>query len=97
MEAYFDVLYKDRFEELFKGTWIYEHPTDERGKYLVLTFNFSVVDPDSDKMGESFLHHTRGRALSFLRKYAEYLIKDLEYVRKVVEESRSASDILHGG
>jgi hypothetical protein len=94
MEAYFDILYEDRFEELFKGTWIYEDPTDERGKYLVLTFNFSVVDPDTDKMEESFLHHIRGRALSFLRKYAEYLIKDQEYARKVVEESRSASDIL---
>ncbi|MCP5048663.1 MAG: AAA family ATPase, partial [bacterium] len=23
MESYFDVNYKDRFEELYKGTWIY--------------------------------------------------------------------------
>jgi len=37
MEAYYDVFYKNRFEEFFKGTWIYDHPTDERGKYLVLS------------------------------------------------------------
>jgi hypothetical protein len=34
MEAYYDVFYKDRFEEFFKGTWIYNHPTEERGKDL---------------------------------------------------------------
>jgi hypothetical protein len=28
MEAYFDIFYRERFEELFKGTWIYDHPTD---------------------------------------------------------------------
>lgn len=94
MEAYFDVYYKDRFDELFKDTWIYEQPTDERGKYLVLTFNFSVVDPDPAKMEESFLHHIKGRALSFQRKYAEYFIKDREYTGKIIETARSASDIL---
>lgn len=46
MESYYDVYFKDRFEELFKGTWIYDHPTGERGKYLVLGFNFSAVDPN---------------------------------------------------
>jgi hypothetical protein len=31
MEAYYDIYYKDRFDELFKGTFIYDNPTDERG------------------------------------------------------------------
>lgn len=33
MEAYYDVYYNKRFEELFKGTWIFENPTKERGIY----------------------------------------------------------------
>ncbi len=94
MEAYYDVYYKDRFEEFFKGTWIYENPTKERGAYLVLKFNFSMVDPALDRVEDSFLNHVRGRALSFLRRYSNYLIKDLEYFKKSIEASRSTVDIL---
>jgi len=95
MEAYYDVFYKDRFEEFFKGTWIYDNPTGERGSYLVLSLNFSMVEPDPDKMEASFLNHVRGRARSFLRKYAVHLIEDRdEYIWKNIEENRSASNIL---
>ena len=45
MEAYYDILYKDRFEEFFRDTWIHGHPTKERGKYLVLSLNFSLTTP----------------------------------------------------
>ncbi|MCP5105771.1 MAG: AAA family ATPase, partial [bacterium] len=94
MSTYYDIHYQDRFEEFFKGTWIYERPTGEKNKYLVLTFNFSLVDPDPKKIETSFLHHVRGRAHSFLRKYAEYFIEDREYADKIIEESNSAPDIL---
>ncbi|NIM12324.1 MAG: AAA family ATPase [Candidatus Aminicenantes bacterium] len=94
MEVYYDVYYKDRFEEFFKGSWIYDNSTNERGKYLTLSFNFSEVEPAADRMEMSFLNHIQGRALAFLRKYPDYLIEDLEYFRHTIEESRSASDIL---
>jgi hypothetical protein len=96
MQAYFDISYKDRFEELFKGTWIYEHPTDERGKYLVLVLNFSVVDPNLDKMEASFLNHVQTNAVVFIQKYSDYLSvsPQKDYLSKKIEESQSASDIL---
>ncbi|UCH93897.1 MAG: AAA family ATPase [Candidatus Aminicenantes bacterium] len=94
MEAYYDVYYKDRFEELFKGTEIYNNPTGERGTYLVLKFNFSMVNPALDKVEDSFLNHVQGIALSFVRKYANYLVTDLDYYRKKIEQSRTASDVL---
>ncbi len=56
MEAYYDVYYKDRFEELFKGTWIHNNPTEKRGTYLVLKFNFSMVDPAVDRVESSFFN-----------------------------------------
>ncbi|MCP5108115.1 MAG: AAA family ATPase, partial [bacterium] len=59
MQAYYDVFYKDRFEEFFKDTWIYDHPTGEKGSYLVLTFNFSVVEPDPAKVETSFHNHVQ--------------------------------------
>jgi hypothetical protein len=50
MATYYDVLNKDRFEELFKGTVGYNNPTEEQGKYLVLSLNFSSVDPSVNRL-----------------------------------------------
>jgi hypothetical protein len=96
MEAYYDVFYKDRFKEFFKGTWIYDQPTDDRGKYLVLSLNFSVVEPDPGKMETSFSNHVRGEAVYFIQKYSDYLStnKKMSYYSKTIEESSSATDIL---
>ena len=43
LESYYDVRYADRFDFFFKGTDIGANPTDERGKYLILKFDFSEV------------------------------------------------------
>ena len=94
MEAYYDVFYKDRFEELFKGTGIYKKPTEERSSYLVLKFNFSMVDSDVDNVETSFLEQIQGTALSFIRKYSDHLLEDKDYFVRTIEKSRSASDIL---
>ncbi|MCK4765516.1 MAG: AAA family ATPase [Candidatus Aminicenantes bacterium] len=99
MVAYYDLYYKDRFEEFFKGTWIYDHPTGEQGQYLLLTFNFSAVDAVPDKIETSFLDHVRGTVLDFLDKYSDILSSGREHIIhevlvKNIEESRSASDIL---
>ncbi len=94
LEYYYDIHHNDRFDELFSGTWIYENPTPERGKYLVLSFNFSQVEPAVNKLETSFIKHTKSRALSFLRKYAAQLIKDVNFTQKTIEESQSPADIL---
>lgn len=93
MESYYDVHYKDRFSEFFKGTWIHDNPTKERNTHLVLSFNFSVVEPDPDKMEASFLNHVRSRARSFLGKYENRLGKNVGLVSETIESSRSGSDI----
>jgi hypothetical protein len=96
MEAYYDVFYKDRFEEFFKGTWIYDHPTDERGKYLVLSLNFSGVEPEPAKMETSFLNHVQNSAVYFIQRYNHFLAAKpkRDYFAKKIENSESASDIL---
>ncbi|MCP5046630.1 MAG: AAA family ATPase, partial [bacterium] len=95
MAAYYDVLYKDRFEELFKGTAIYEHPTDEQGKYLVLSLNFSQVATDGDQTESSFVNHVRDQAVDFVRRYHDRLSANnkLDYFSKNIESGTSASDI----
>jgi hypothetical protein len=96
MEAYYDVYYKDRFQEFFQDTWIYHHPTEEKGSYLVLSLNFSVVEPHQDKMETSFTNHVRAETVDFIRKYSDYLSsnKKMDYYSNIIEESSSAPDIL---
>ncbi|HLP60653.1 MAG TPA: AAA family ATPase, partial [Candidatus Deferrimicrobium sp.] len=94
LQGYYDVHFKERFDELYKGTWIYTHPTAERGAYLVLPFNFSAIDPGRDKIDASFLNHVQGQAHSFVLKYSQYLGKDKDYLLEKIEASRSGSDIL---
>jgi len=44
LEAYYDVYYKSQFNDIFKDTYILEHPTEEKSKYYILKFDFSAVD-----------------------------------------------------
>ncbi|MCP5046174.1 MAG: AAA family ATPase, partial [bacterium] len=95
MEVYFDVHYKDRFDQLFQGTWIHKNPTGERGKYLVLSLNFSAVDPHPKRLDASFLNNIKTKVKSFLRKYADYLDPDdKKELREELKTIGSAADIL---
>ncbi|MCP4215776.1 MAG: AAA family ATPase [bacterium] len=96
MEYYYDVHCKDHFDELFKGTWIHANPTEERNRYMVLSFNFSEIAPDPAHLEFSFLDLVRGAALSFISKYEEELrtSKKLDYYSQLIEASTAPADIL---
>jgi len=49
LEHYYDLLAAPQFEALFKGLWIYDHPTPERNAHLILRFDFSSVDTSGDE------------------------------------------------
>ncbi len=74
LECYYDIGRKDRFEELFGGTYIGENPTPEKNSLLVLRFNFSVVSVSDDgkKIEESFDSICKGATSIFLTQYKEY-------------------------
>lgn len=93
MEAYYDLHYKDRFEELFKDRAIFHRPTEERGAYLVLKFNFSAVDPVPANLEASFLNYVRDTVSSFAWKNRD-LLKARDRLDKTLEQSRSPADIL---
>ncbi len=59
MECYYDAGWGGRFDELFAGTWIHEHPTPERGQYLCLRFDFSAVSSTPAEVRDSFEAHAR--------------------------------------
>ncbi|MEM7538461.1 MAG: AAA family ATPase [Chloroflexota bacterium] len=51
LQAYYDLRYKDQFDELFGDTWIGQNPTGQQNKYIVLNLNFSSVRP-ADTLAE---------------------------------------------
>lgn len=71
LEHYYDVNREGQFDELFGGLWIHEHPTAERNRYLVLSFDFSQVATDRghDALFRTFLEAVRTGVESFLIAY----------------------------
>ena len=88
LEAYYDVAYADRFEELFAGTDIGADPTEERNRYLVLYFNFSAVSKDVRQVEGSFEKYTADRFDAFAEKYAKRLPAGLS--EKILSSSSAA-------
>lgn len=48
---YYDRTKANRFEELFGGTWIGEHPTEEHNQYMVIRYDFSAMVMANDMQG----------------------------------------------
>ena len=71
--AYYDVAMKDDFDMLFGDLYIGKNPTEERNKYLILKFNFSKVDPDPEKVNESFNDLVLLTMRKFIEKYKDLL------------------------
>ena len=44
IENYYDIKKKDKFEILYKNTYIGKHPTELKNSYHILRFNFSGID-----------------------------------------------------
>ena len=73
LEAYYDVAYADQFEFFFAGTDIGANPTEERGKYLILKFDFSAVSKDASKVQADFNDYASRCCNAFARNYRERL------------------------
>jgi hypothetical protein len=97
MHYYYDVHYKDNFDELFEGKWIHENPTEERSQYLVLSLNFSKVSPNPAKLEEEFLNYIKITAVDFARKYKAILSanKKFAFYSEGIEKGNSATEILN--
>ncbi len=73
LECYYDLARTEEFEFLFKGTYIYEHPTPEKNAYMILKFNFSQVNPDINQVEESFYGHVWNTFFFFWKQYQNLL------------------------
>jgi len=70
LEDYYDVAKADKFDALFTGLHIHEHPTDYRNSYYVLHFDFSgIATKDFDTMMNGFLNKVKESVNTFISKY----------------------------
>jgi hypothetical protein len=70
LEHYYDILYKDRFQELFGKYYIGQNPTPQANSYRVLTFNFSGVGTHTrQKTYQKFLKKVKRHLSLFIKKY----------------------------
>ena len=97
LEAYYDVAYADRFDELFAGTDIGKSPTAEHNGYLILRYDFSAVKKNPAEVQASFERHVSLWTDTFAKKYADLLPKGL--ARDVLEapDSSAKIDVLTAG
>ena len=78
LDYYYNINHKEKFEKLFKGTYIYDNPTLKKNSYLVLKLNFSAVDTKTSKrVEESFVSSLRKSLISFVYEYNEYFDKSI--------------------
>lgn len=100
LESYYDVEGKDSFDELFKGTWIYDHPTDEKNAHLVLSLNFSKVSHDPDMVEKSFNSYIKSSLRKFCGKYAQFLpegiVSEMETMETASDMMRTMFDFCEG-
>ena len=90
LHHYYDILDKDKFEELYGDLYIGKHPTEERNSYLVIQLNFAVVNAELNNYRRSLDAHCDTAFQLFCRRYAaylpEYLLENLKQKNGAVEQ-----------
>ncbi|MCL2064464.1 MAG: ATP-binding protein [Candidatus Cloacimonetes bacterium] len=94
---YYDIHSKEKFDTLFKETWIHEHHTEERGKYLILYLDFSAVAQATDDLQKSFNNYCNIEIWAFMRRNKEYIHENIvEMVNKENAISDKLNILVHG-
>ena len=97
LALYYGLEFKDRFETLFKDTWILNNATDERGKYMVLYFDFSAVQQAVDDLQKSFNDYCTLEIRSFMIKYKHYFSDEIfELVNNAYDVGAKLNTLAYG-
>ena len=89
MQAYYDIAKADRFDTLFNGLWIQEHPTPLKNAFQMIYFDFSLVSAQTDRLEDSFNDYCGIVMDSFIKRYQAYYDKDT--VDKVLASKDAAN------
>ena len=83
LTCYYDRTKADRFEELFGGTWIGEHPTEEHNRYMIVRYDFSkmVMADDMEGLERNFNDLNRS-PVEIMVTHNRDLFKDFQFSSK---------------
>ncbi len=91
LACYYDLFLENKYEMVFKDTYIHTNPTEERSSYMLLNFNFSVVNPAFSKVEISFEEHCDTAFFMFGEKYRKFLSSS--FYREIDKKSTSYSKL----
>ena len=89
LQAYYDIAKTDRFDRLFDGLWIHQHPTPLKNAFQVIYFDFSLVSAGKGKLEENFNTYCAIVMDSFIERYKTYY--DEEFCRKVKDTDNAGT------
>ncbi len=96
LDYYYSINHKDKFADLFKGTYIYEHKTPMQGEYLVLNLDFAAIKTTSMEENErDFTDKIRGYISAFMAKYGEYLSQFRKVDEELIYSKKNASNMFN--
>ena len=72
LRCYYDINERESFGETFKGLWIADHPTPERGKFQVLHMDFSRVVGSLETLEEDLGDYCSLMLDDFAERYAPF-------------------------
>jgi len=94
LDHYYDIRFKDRFDELFGDLYIGKNPTPKRNSYFVMNFDFSGLDTsDVESFKISFTAAIRMTVLMFLSTHNS-VIKNQKELEKEVWKLDNVRDYL---
>ena len=94
LQHYYDVLQKDKFEELYGDLYIGKHPTDERNSYLIINLDFSIIDGTLGDYKSSLDEICYTEFCIFCDKYASFLPEGIKQEMKQKEGAVSQLNYL---
>lgn len=71
LQAYYDKAMTNRFDSLFGGLWVHEHPTSLRGRYQMLYLDFSRVGGDIEQLSARFNDYCSLMLDDFMHTYRD--------------------------
>ena len=72
LQAYYDIAKADRFDTLFDGLWIQQHPTPLKNAFQVIYFDFSLISAGIGELEENFNAYCAIVMDSFIERYKAY-------------------------
>ena len=87
LENYYDIKKKEKFEKLYKGTYIGKNPTKLRNSYYILRFNFSGINTENV---ETTIKGFKNKVLESIKTFIS--IYDVEFY---INEAQTAEELLN--